>query len=109
MKQKYIKKSTIAQNLGKGLTKNGKRMGRPPKNKVAIVTQSQKPNLKDAIDAMFNLVKNHKDLFISFDSKRDLVEFMWQDEVYQVPPQEVEQTLSAMKYLEDRELKWCVE
>ena len=89
-----VKASTIK------LTKNGKRMGRPPK---AVL---QNNALNDALKTMLDLVSKHKDLFISFDSKRYLVEFMWKDDVYQVPPQEVNNLLSAMKYLEDRELKW---
>ena len=91
---KAVKASTIK------LTKNGKRMGRPPK----VVVQNNA--LNDALKTMLDLVSKHKDLFISFDSKRYLVEFMWKDDVYQVPPQEVNNLLSAMKYLEDRELKW---
>ena len=95
-------KKTIKSTQVK-LSKNGKRMGRPPK----VVVENN--NLRDAIAVMLNLVAKHKDLFVSFDSKRYLVEFMWKDEVYQVPPQEVENLLSAMKYLESKELKWVTE
>ena len=95
-------KKTIKSTQVK-LTKNGKRMGRPPK----VVVENN--NLRDAIAVMMDLVAKHKDLFVSFDSKRKLVEFMWQDEVYQVAPQEVDQILSAMKYLEGKKLAWTAE
>lgn len=104
------KEQAIARNAELGM-KNKKR-GRPAKTSVAIKTQAvekKEVTIREAIDKMLELVASKKDLFVSFDSKRYLVEMMWNDEVYQVPPAEVEQTLSAMKYLEDRELKWRVE
>lgn len=101
--KKDAKEQAIAKN---------KKRGRPAKTSTQIKTQAvekKEVTIREAIDVMLNLVASKKDLFVSFDSKRYLVEMMWNDEVYQVPPAEVEQTLSAMKYLEDRELKWRVE
>ena len=105
---KQAKATALAKNqeLGKKIV----RRGRPPKNDNVKTTndnvKTTNDNLKDALAVMLDIVSKHKDLFISFDSKRYLVEFMWKDDVYQVPPQEVNNLLSAMKYLEDRELKW---
>lgn len=102
---KKAKEQAIAKNaeLGKKIV----RRGRPPK--AVVETQTNTNNLKDAIAVMMDLVAKYKDLFISFDSKRQLVEFMWQEEVYQVAPQEVDQLLSAMKYLDGKKLAWQVE
>lgn len=104
------KEQAIARNTE--LAMKEKKRGRPAKTSIAIKTQTveqRQVSIREAVDAMLNLVASKKNLFVSFDSSRYLVELMWQDEVYQVPPAEVEQTLSAMKYLEDRELKWRVE
>jgi hypothetical protein len=103
MKRVTLKAKQNALNKNQQLGQVAKRRGRPPK---VVVENNQ---LNTAIKTMIDLVSKHKDLFISFDSKRYLVEFMWQDEVYQVPPQEVEGILSAMKYLDDRKLKWTAE
>ena len=108
-KGKYYTPKATAK--AQAIAKN-KRRGRPAKAKtsVAIKVEAKKEvSIREAVDAMLNLVASKKNLFVSFDSKRYLVELMWNDEIYQVPPAEVEQTLSAMKYLEDRELKWRVE
>jgi hypothetical protein len=108
---KKAKEQAIAKNaeLGKKIVKRG----RPSKNDNVKTTidnvKTTNDNLKDAVAVMMDLVSKYKNLFVSFDSKRDLVEFMWQDEVYQVPPQEVEQILSAMKYLDGKKLAWKVE
>jgi hypothetical protein len=103
MKRVTLKAKQNALNKNQQLGQVAKRRGRPPK----VVVENN--NLRDAIAVMLDLVAKYKDLFISFDSKRYLVEFMWQDEVYQVPPQEVEQILSAMKYLDGKKLAWKVE
>lgn len=113
-KGKYYtpRKDAKAQAIAKNKSMPQKKRGRPAKAKtsVAIKVEAKKEvSIREAIDVMLNLVASKKDLFVSFDSKRYLVEMMWKEEVFQVPPAEVEQTLSAMKYLEDRELKWQVE
>ena len=60
-------------------------------------------DLINACNFFINLVKDVEELFISFDHDRDLVEILWGDLVFQVPVYEVEQTLNAIKFLNERE------
>ena len=60
-------------------------------------------DLINACNFFINLVKDVEELFISFDHSRDLVEILWGDLVFQVPVYEVEQTLNAIKFLNERE------
>jgi hypothetical protein len=83
------------------LSKNGKRMGRPPMTKTET-----KPSISitEACDVLLYITKDIKDFCISFDSKHNEVELMWREEVFKADVVEVPKIVEAVKYLQSKEL-----
>lgn len=60
-------------------------------------------SLKEACDVLNYLVKDVKDLCISFDHSRNNVDVLWHEEVFQVAVDEVPKTIECIKFLAGRE------
>ena len=59
--------------------------------------------LVDACNIFLEEVAKVDELFISFDSSRELVEIMWHEWLFKVPVSEVEMTLECIEFLNHRE------
>ena len=60
-------------------------------------------SLKEACDVLMYLVKDVKDLCISFDHSRKVVDVLWHEEVFQVEVNEVPKAVECIKFLASKE------
>ena len=83
------------------LSKNGKRMGRPPMTET-------KPSISitEACGVMMYVAKDIKNLCIAFDNRMDKVEVSWHEAVYTVDMVEMPKTIDAIKFLQSKELQF---
>jgi hypothetical protein len=70
-------------------------MGRPRKDKQI--------SLVDASNVLQYLVKDIKDLCISFDHSRNKLDVLWHEEVFQVSIDELPKTIDSIKFLAKKE------
>lgn len=63
-------------------------------------------SIMQASSVLQYLVKDIKDLCISFDHNRDKLDVIWHEEVFQVPVGELHKTIDSIKYLSSKELKF---
>jgi len=75
--------------------------GRPSKDKQI--------SLMEASNVLQYLVKDIKDLCISFDHSRDKLDVIWHEEIFQVPVGELHKTIDSIKYLASKELTYTTE
>ena len=60
-------------------------------------------SIKEASEVLMYLVKDVKDLCVSFDHSRDTLDVIWHEEVFQVPVDELPKTIECIKFLAARE------
>lgn len=83
--RKQYAKSIVAKRMGKQAT-------------------SRQISIKEASDVLQYLVKDVKDLCISFDHSRDKLDVLWHEEIFQVPVGELPKVIDSIKYLSSKEL-----
>ena len=112
VKKRIVSKKAKAQAIAKNneLGKNVVRRGRPPKVKsVAEVAVIKKPvTIAEACHTLIDVLQQHKNLYLSFDTSRTAVEVMWNDDVYHVAPEEVTRIAECVDYLESRRLTYSL-
>lgn len=81
------------------LSKNGKRMGRPPMVKTQPTQRAI--SIKEAADVLNYLVKDVKGLDILFYSNSLRVE--WSEEMFTVDTAELPKVIESIKYLQSKE------
>lgn len=83
------------------LSKNGKRMGRPPMVKTQPTQRAI--SIKEASDVLSYLVKDVKGLDISFFNTSNKVNIGWRDEVFEADTAELPKVIESIKYLQSKE------
>jgi hypothetical protein len=63
-------------------------------------------SIMQASSVLQYLVKDVKDLCISFDHSRDKLDVLWHEEVFQVPVGELPKVIDSIKYLTSKELSF---
>lgn len=63
---------------------------------------AQTVSLKEACEVLKYLVKDIKGLCITFDSNREAVEIMWEEEIFNAPVTEMVKVMECVKYLDER-------
>ena len=66
-------------------------------------------SIMQASSVLQYLVKDIKDLCISFDHSRDKLDVIWHEEIFQVPVGELHKTIDSIKYLASKELTYTTE
>lgn len=85
--------------MPKGIYVRTKRIKQVKQTKQTTRTVS----LKEACDVLTYLVKDVKDLCISFDHSRNKVDVLWHEEVFQVDVNEVPKAVECIKFLASKE------
>lgn len=75
-----------------------------PRKVTTVINATSVVSLIDATKTIHDTVKEIKDFGISFDYAREDYDIIWRDEVYQVAPSELQQTLDCIKFLASKEL-----
>jgi predicted kinase len=60
---------------------------------------NEQVTIMQASNVLQDLVKDIKDLCISFDHSRDHLDVLWRDGLFQVPVSELNKTIDSIKYL----------
>ena len=102
----YCSRPNKAEAIAKN-TELGKRRGRPPKAKP-VVEVVKLPSIAEACHTLIDVLQQHKNLYLSFDTSRTAVEVMWNDDVYHVAPEEVTRLAECVDYLESRRLTYSL-
>jgi hypothetical protein len=73
--------------------------GRPHK-----VVESRQISIVEATNVLQYLVKDIKDLCISFDHSRDKLDVLWHEELFQVSIDELPKAIDSIKFLQNKEV-----
>lgn len=88
--RKQYAKSIVAKRMGKQQT-------------------GRQISIKEASDVLQYLVRDVKDLCISFDHSRENVDVLWHEEIFQVPVADLPKAIDSIKYLASKELNFTTE
>ena len=72
--------------------------------KTTLKPTARTISIKEASDVLSYLVKDIKDLDISFYHSENKVSVAWHDDIYQVDTMELSKVIESIKYLQSKEL-----
>jgi len=90
--------------MPKGIYVRTKRKAYSKATKATLKPTPLTISIKEASDVLSYLVKDIKDLDISFYHSENKVSVAWHDEIYQADTMELSKVIESIKYLQSKEI-----